>query len=144
MELRQRTEARLRRLFMAAGGRPERSSPHYFVLGSSRWFEGLATNTQQVVLELARMPAAVTSCTYPDSFTAMGFGPDYGLPSGPQPYHDRVFSLADLPALIARYGLPDDVPDQDYEGYQQRPFEKYVEVQLWSDEPVLEFLPQSR
>jgi hypothetical protein len=144
MELRQRTEDRLRHLFVAAGGRPERASPHYFVLGSSRWFEGLSTNMQGVVIELTRMPAAVTSCTYPDSFTAMGFGPEYGLPSEPKPYHGRVFSLADLPSLIARYGLPDDVPDQDYEGYQQRPFEKYVEVQLWSDEPVLEFLPQSR
>jgi hypothetical protein len=51
-----------------------------------------------------------------------------------------VFSLAALPSLIARYGLPDDAPDPDYDGYQQRPFEKYIEVQLWSDEPVLEFL----
>ena len=144
MELRHRTEARMRDLFVAAGGLPERASPHYFVLGSSRWFEGLATDMQQIVLELKRMPAAVTSCTYPDSFTSMGFGPDYGLPSEPKPYHGRVFSLADLPSLIARYGLPEDLPDQNYDGYEQRPFEKYVEVQLWSDEPVLVFLPQLR
>ncbi|MDX6600471.1 MAG: hypothetical protein QOE87_4358 [Gaiellales bacterium] len=144
MELRRRTEARLHELFVAAGGRPERSSPHYFVLGSSRWFEGLATDMQQVVLDLTRMPAAVTSCTYPDSFAAMGFGRDYGLPSEPRPYHGRVFSLADIPSLIARHGLPYDVPDADYDGYQQRPFEKYVEVQLWSDEPVAEFLQQIR
>ena len=25
-------------------------------------------------------------------------------------------------------------------GYQNRPFEKYIEVQLWSDEPVRAFL----
>jgi hypothetical protein len=144
MELRRRTEARLHELFVAAGGQPERSSPHYFVLGSSRWFEGLATGMQQVVLDLTRMPAAVTSCTYPDSFAAMGFAPDYGLPREPRPYHGRVFSLTDLPSLIARHGLPHDVPDADYDGYQQRPFEKYIEVQLWSDEPVAEFLSQLR
>jgi hypothetical protein len=67
MELRQRTEARLRQLFVAAGGRPERVSPHYFVLGSSRWFESLATNMQHVVLALTRMPSVVTCCTYPDT-----------------------------------------------------------------------------
>jgi hypothetical protein len=27
-----------------------------------------------------------------------------------------------------------------YDGYQNRPFEKYLEVQLWSDSPVREFL----
>jgi hypothetical protein len=90
------------------------------------------------------MPAAVTSCTYPDSFTAMGFGSDYGLPSEAKPYHGRVFALADLPSLIARYGLPDDAPDADYDGYQQRPFEKYIEVQLWSDEPVRNFVDRGR
>jgi hypothetical protein len=143
MELRQRTEARLRELFVAAGGKPQRASPHYFVLGSSRWFESLAATTRRVVVDLTRMPVEATSCTYPDSFTAMGFGSDYGLPSAPQPYHGRVFFLTDLPALMARYGLPDDLPDADYVGYQQRPFEKYIEVQLWSDEPVRAIVAES-
>jgi hypothetical protein len=140
MELRERTEARLRQLFEAAGGRPERASPHYFVLGSSRWFESLATTMQAVVLDLTGLPAAVTSCTYPDSFTAMGFGSEYGLPSEGKPYHGQVFLLADLPSIIARYGLPDDAPDVEYDGYEQRPFEKYIEVQLWADEPVRDFI----
>jgi hypothetical protein len=35
MDLRRRTEARLRELFAAAGGQPERPAPHYFVLGDS-------------------------------------------------------------------------------------------------------------
>jgi hypothetical protein len=144
MELRERTEARLRELFVAAGGRPERTSPHYFVLGSSRWFESLATTMERVALDLTSMPADVTSCTYPDSFTAMGFGSDYGLPSEAKPYHGRVFALADLPSLIARYGLPDDASDADYQGYEQRPFEKYIEVQLWSDAPVREFVARGR
>ena len=46
MELRRLTEARLRRLFADAGGAPERTSPHYFVLGASAWYLGLAPDTQ--------------------------------------------------------------------------------------------------
>ncbi len=51
-ELRRATEARLRNLFVAAGGEPERDAPHYFVLGSSEWFQGLAQDMQQVVIPL--------------------------------------------------------------------------------------------
>ncbi|MFN8040045.1 MAG: hypothetical protein U0Q07_12620 [Acidimicrobiales bacterium] len=29
---------------------------------------------------------------------------------------------------------------EDVEGYEHRPFERYVEVQLWSDAPVAEWL----
>jgi hypothetical protein len=110
----------------------------------------------EVVLPLAMLPSDVTSVTYPDSFTAMGLGPDYGLPHDHRPYHGRVFRLEELPDLVATYGLPTDEADapgssdgvgsegagsegvgvDGYDGYQQRPFEKYIEVQLWADGPL--------
>ncbi len=139
MDLRRRTEAKLRRLFVEAGGRPERTTPHYFVLGESRWFAGLADDMEEVVLPLAELPDPVTSFTYPDSFTAMGLVAEYGLPYEPRPYHDQVFRLAQLDEVVAEHGLPLDDPD-DVEGYEHRPFERYVEVQLWSDAPVAEWL----
>jgi len=64
------------------------------------------------------MTVAVTSCTYPDSFTSMGFGPACGIPVEPKPYHGQVFSIADLGAIVAAHGLPEDSPDQSYDGYQ--------------------------
>jgi hypothetical protein len=149
MDLRRRTEEKLRALFIDAGGRPERRAPHYFVLGTSRWYEGLSVEMEAVVLPLADLPTDVTSVTACDSFTAMALGPDYGLPLEPRPYHETVFRLEELPGLIATYGFPaDDAPDSpdagdadvdrsgDYEGYEKRPFEKFVEVQLWSDRPL--------
>jgi hypothetical protein len=100
----------------------------------------------EVVLPLAMLPSDVTSVTYPDSFTAMGLGPDYGLPYDHRPYHGRVFRLEELPDLVATYGLPTDEADapgssegvgvDGYDGYQHRPFEKYIEVQLWADGPL--------
>ena len=99
---------------------------------------------RSVVLDLADLPPALTSVTYPDSFTAMGLGPDYGLPHEPRPYHERVYRLEELPDLLALHGLPADATAEadtgngrhHYTGYPHRSFEMYIEVQLWSDEPL--------
>lgn len=108
MALRRATEARARDLFIAAGGRPQRSAPHYFILGASAWFAGLYRDVAEVCLPLAALPADVTSATYADSITAMGLGVPLGLPA-PDPEHaDRVYRLEELEDLIARYGLPHD------------------------------------
>lgn len=139
MELRRRTEALMRERFVTRGGRPLREAPHYFVLGSSPWFEGSAPDIEAVVLPLADLPGAQTSFTYPDSFTAMGLLSDYGLPHEPRPYHGEVFRLTELGAVLAQYGMPVD-PGEAYEGYAGRPFELYIEVQLWSDEPIERWL----
>lgn len=80
MDLRRRAEARLLELFEQAGGRPERTAPHYFVLGESAWYRGLAPGMQAAVLPLSELPSIVTSFTYPDSFTATGLVADFGLP----------------------------------------------------------------
>jgi hypothetical protein len=66
----------------------------------------------------------------------MAFGPQFGLPLEPRPYHKHVFRLPQLKDVIAQYGLPADSAEEGYEGYAHRPFEKYIEVQVWSDEPI--------
>jgi hypothetical protein len=143
MAMRRATEARLRASFISLGGRPERLVPHYFVLGKSAWFGGLALDMRRVTVPLADLPRDQTSVTYPDSFTAMAVGPDFGLAHEPRPYHGRCYRLDELDALISRYGLPDDSPDANYAGYERRPFEKYIEVQLWSDQPIRQWLVAS-
>ncbi len=140
MTLRRLTESRMRALFIEAGGRPERAAPHYFVLGASAWFRGLYAEPEEVVVPLADLPTEVTSVTYPDSFASMAFGPRFGLPHFPQPHHEQVFRLDGLEDLVATYGLPDDSAEDDYTGFEQRPFEKFIEVQLWSDAPIAVWL----
>jgi hypothetical protein len=135
MELRRRTEEVVRQRFVAAGGEPVRHAPHYFVLGSSAWFAGLAADMVAHAVPLGALPSAVTSFTYPDSITAMGLGAEFGLPTERRPYHGTVFRLEALPAVVERYGLPDDGVE-GYADYVSRPFEKYIEVQLWADQPV--------
>jgi hypothetical protein len=95
---------------------------------------------REVRLPLRSLPDSATSFTYPDSFTAMALGPRFGLPYEPRPYHERVFRLRDLRAVVEQYGLPADEPSPVYDGYERRPFEKYVELQLWSDAPIVSML----
>jgi hypothetical protein len=141
LDYRRKIEEKLCRLFIAAGGRPERQAPHYFVLGDSSWFEGVYPESRSVRLALDALPRDQTSFTYPDSAVAMRVGPEFGLPPDPlQPYHDRVFMLDELAEVVAQYGLPAHDPADGYDDYHRRTFEKYIEVQLWSDAPVRDFL----
>jgi hypothetical protein len=141
MDFRQRTEAKLRELFVERGGKPDRQSPHYFVLGDCEWFAGLYPDPKTVTLDWQSLPPETTSFTYPDSFVSMRLGPDYGLPPEPlQPYHEKAFLLDELAYVVAEHGLPDGGLDEDYADYHKRKFEKYIEVQVWSDAPVAEFL----
>lgn len=41
--------------------------------------------------------------------------------------------------MVNRYGLPCD-DAAGYDGYERRPFELYIEIQLWADEPITLFI----
>ena len=128
MAMRRATEAKLKELFTARGGRPERAHPHYFVLGDCPWFRGLYPEPRWYTVPISELPLDMTSFTYPDSMAAMSLGADYGLELFPQPYHDQVFLLAELDEVVSQYGLPRGEQPADYEGHQRRPFEHYIEV----------------
>ncbi len=141
MDFRRKTETKLRHLFEERGGKPERQSPHYFVLGACPWFSELYPDAETVQLDWRTLPRETTSFTYPDSFVSMRLGPNFGLPPEPlQPYHEHVFFMDELADTVAVHGLPDGSADEDYDGYHHRKFEKYIEVQLWSDGPVTAYL----
>lgn len=146
MDFRRRTEAKLRKIFENNGGQPERQAPHYFLLGECEWFADLYPDTKGITLDWRSLPREIASFTYPDSAVSMRLGSDYGLPTDPfEPYHERVFFLDELEGTVAEYGLPDGSADANYEGYHKRKFEKYIEVQVWSDAPVAKYLkPESQ
>lgn len=144
MDLRRRTEARLRELFTAAGGQPQRPAPHYFVLGDSPWYEGLGQNMQRVQLPLSALPASQTSITCPDSFTAMKLGTSSAPGHQASPYHGRVFLLGELPGLVEQSGIPDPTWDGHYQSWTTWPAEAYIEIQLWSDDPIKDFITSDR
>jgi hypothetical protein len=136
MELRRLTEARLHELFILAGGRPQRGAPHYFCLGPCEWFQRSASDMRTVAITLSALPDDVTSFTYPDSFTAMGFLRQFGITHAAKPYHGRVYRMNELAEVVREHGLPTGGADDDYEGYHRREFEKYIEIQVWSDDAI--------
>lgn len=141
MKMRRDTELSLRKKFIEKGGKPERDAPHYFLLGTCDWFAGLYPDSKSISLNLNDLSNKTVSFTYPDSFVSMRVGEKYGLPLDPiAPYHEQVFLLDELPQIIDTYGLPDGRVGDDYDGYEKRKFEKYIEVQLWSDAPVQQYL----
>ncbi len=141
MDMRRRTETKLRGMFEARGGKPQRQSPHYFVLGQCAWFSGLYPDPETVKLDWRLLPREIASFTYPDSFVSMRLGPEFGLPHEPlEPYHEQVFFLDELADVVARHGLPDGGSGEDYADYHKRKFEKYIEVQVWADGPVAAYL----
>ena len=129
------TEASLREQFVARGGRPERVTPHYFCLGESHWFEGLADDMRCVTLALADLPVDQVSVTLVDSFTAMGHGPTFGFPAAAEAHQSRLYLLPELEHVLVEHGLPADAR-LGYDGFDREVVDQFVEVQLWSDEPV--------
>lgn len=138
MALRHATERRLRDLFIAAGGLPDRMCPHYFVLGESAWYAALADDMCSVQIPLVDLPESKTSVTWCDSFTAMGAGTSFGVDRDPRPYHDRVYGLMDIGELVARYGIHSPAPSSG--DWRSWPQDTFVEIQLWSDDPVSAYL----
>lgn len=77
--------------------------------------------------------------TYADSITALGLGVPLGLPAPNRDHADRVDQAKDLEQLVARFALPCSTVPKDsagYTGYQHLRVDAYIEVQLWSEEPV--------
>ena len=138
---RQATEARLREEFIRLGGRPVRRAPHYFVLGTSAWFEGLAKEMRGVRVALEALPAEQTTFTLVDSFAAMGCGEQFGYPRTPPPPLNRLYRWPDDRQVLADYDVPSDEPDADYSDYASRPVHHFVEVQVWRDLAATSLVP---
>lgn len=147
LEMRRVAEGRLRQRFTALGGCPERRAPHYFVLGESPWFRGLAADMEEIRIPLSDLPDAQVTVTWGDSFGAMEVSRDFGLTSVPKPYYGRLYRLADIAGLAARYGIPKPSPG-GYEGLATGDTpdseEAFIEIQLWSDTPVRRYLSPCR
>jgi hypothetical protein len=120
-------EDQVRRLFMEKGGRPVRLHPHYFVLGECAWLKSWYPHGCELRIPLRVFRAESISFTYGDTFPAMRY-------KDGRPYRGKVYTLAELPGLVEQYGLP-QVWNADGRGGPER----YIEAQVWEDQPLQEF-----
>jgi hypothetical protein len=124
LAVRRELEQRIRRLFVAKGGCPERDTPHYFIVGTCDWMLTWYERPACLGVPLASVDPAVVSLTYGDSFPAMRY------PDG-KPWRGQVYTLGELPDLIARFGLP-----QIWNADGSLGPDRYIEAQVWSDAPL--------
>jgi hypothetical protein len=117
-------EQRIRALFISKGGQPRRPTPHYMILGACAWVKTWYQHGAEVRVSLAAFDPAVVSLTYGDSFPAMRYADG-------KPYRGQVYTLAELPALVYQYGLP-----QVWNAEGKLGPERYIEAQVWDDEPL--------
>ena len=124
LPVRRELEERVRRLFIDKGGKPQRERPHYFVVGECPWLKSWYVNGCELRIPLAKFKPEILSFTYGDTFPAMRFMDD-------KPYRGQVYTLDELPGLIEQYGLP-----QVWNAEGRLGPERYIEAQVWDDEPL--------
>jgi hypothetical protein len=131
LKVRWALEEKVRRLFIQKGGKPQRMRPHYMIVGACPWVKQWYLEGAEVQIPLNKFRAENISFTYGDLFPAMRY------PDG-KPYRGRVYTLGELPALIGEYGLPQQWNAEGHHGP-----DRYIEAQIWDDEPFKEYLEMS-
>ncbi|MBN1563796.1 MAG: hypothetical protein JXA10_08150 [Anaerolineae bacterium] len=124
LAIRRALERKIRALFIEKGGQPQRDTPHYMILGACAWVKSWYVAGCEVRVPLDQFDPAQVSLTYGDSFPAMRYGDG-------KPWRGQVYTLAELPDLVQRYDLP-----QVWNADGSQGPDRYIEAQVWSDEPL--------
>lgn len=132
---RSKFELTMRDQFLAKGGEPELERPHYLILGENKLWATIAPNVLRISLE--SIPSKWLSFTYTDSWSAYVCADLNGQnPTPRKPQYGQVYRVHELPSLFETYGWP----GERYETEKDWEHDIYVEAQLWSEEPLCEFL----
>jgi hypothetical protein len=128
LEIRRRLEDQVRELFIEKGGKPNRKRPHYMILGACPWLKDWYIDGREIRISLAHFDPAIVSFTYGDTFPAMRY-------EDGKSYRGKVYTLEELPRIIRLYGLPQDLNADGRLGP-----DRYIEAQIWANEPIKQFL----
>jgi hypothetical protein len=90
-------------------------------------------------MPLRAFPPEVLTFTYPDSMASLPIATrdDHRLER--QPYHGQVFTLHQIKRVVEEFGMPGERWRVDH----LRRFDRFIEVQVWDERPILEFLRSS-
>ncbi len=130
LERRQELEQTARRIFTSKGGKPVRTVPHYMVVGACDWLQSWYEEGAYVCLPCAAFRPEVVSFSYGDLFPTFSDRVTDG-----REYRRQVYTLAEISALIDKYGLPQHWNQDGAHGP-----ERYIEVQVWDDAPLRGYL----
>ncbi len=108
-------------------------SPHYMVVEFSPWLSTWFEQPGLLKIPIEEFDTRKLSFTYGDSMPT--FSP---LVNDGKEYRKKFYDFEEILKIIDKYGLPQDWNDNGAHGP-----ERYIEVQVWSDDPVKKYLNQS-
>ncbi len=108
----------------------QRMAPHYLVVEHSPWLSTWYEEGAFVRIPAEEFDKSTISFTYGDSMPA--FSP---LVNDGKEYRQRLYTYEEILQVIGKYGLPQDWNDDGRLGP-----ERYIEVQVWSDEVIGRYL----
>jgi hypothetical protein len=132
LKIRRELEERVRDLFIQKGGCPVRARPHYMMLGICEWAKTWYDEGAELRIPLTQFSPEIVSFTYGDTFPAMRYQDD-------KIYRGQVYTLAEIRALVAEFGLPQEQNPKGALGP-----DRYIEAQIWSDTPLRSHFPWIR
>lgn len=126
------TEKKMYDLFKAKGGSPEKRHPYYLTLGCcNEWFFEKKHFFGSVVFDLKEFDEKTLSFTYGDSIpTFMDRFYDG------KEYRHNIYTLKEIRGIIQKYGYP-----QQWNPLAEHGPENYIEVQVWSERPLIAYRP---
>ncbi len=120
----------LREEFIKKGGYVERKAPHYMVVEHSPWLSTWYENVAYIKIPIEEFDVNTLSFTYGDSHPT--FSP---LINDGKEYRRKLYTYEEILAIIEKYGLP-----QDWNNDGKFGPERYVEVHIWSDETIKNYI----
>ncbi len=129
MDRRRELEALARKRFVEKGGFPVRRNPHYMVVGPCKWLASWYKNSAFVRIHISEFDVNALSFTYGDMFPTFS-----ARAIDEKEYRREIYTYKEILEVIRRYGLP-----QIWNEHGRLGPERYVEVQVWTDEPADQF-----
>ncbi|QUI21815.1 hypothetical protein HZI73_05675 [Vallitalea pronyensis] len=133
MERRIELEQMARALFEAKGGKPVRKSPHYMVVGKCAWLQSWYNNGDCIKISLKDFDKDTLSFSYGDMFPTFSC-----RVTDNKEYRRKIYTYKEIIHIIAKYGMP-----QDWNSDGQHGPERYIEVQVWDDAPLLKYIEKN-
>lgn len=109
------------------------ASPYYLVVEHSPWLATWFEDPGVIKIPIEEFDTRKLSFTYGDSMPT--FSP---LITDGKEYRKKVYTYEEILDIIAGYGLPQDWNNDGSQGP-----ERYIEVQVWTDEPIRRYILSS-
>lgn len=117
------------KLFIEKGGKPEKETPHYFVIGECKWLATWYEQADYIKIPISEFDLQTVSFTYGDTFPTFSSNINDGME-----YRNTVYTYEETLKIIEKYGMPQDKWDKPVFAQPC-----YIEAQVWSDDPVLRY-----